>query len=72
MTDTSPEIAEFVRKRIMARSPQERFMMGVLSFNAARAMVIASLPKDLSEIEFKRQLFQRIYGHPLPDDFQAP
>ena len=66
MTDTPPEIAELVRQRIMAFSPEERFMMGVRSFEAARAMVIASLPPDLSPDEFKRRLFQRIYGEPLP------
>jgi hypothetical protein len=66
MTDTPPEIAELVRRRIMARSAEERFLMGVRSFSAARAMVLASLPKDLSPEELKRQLYQRIYGEPLP------
>jgi hypothetical protein len=66
MTDTPPEIAELVRQRIMARSGEERFMMGVASFEAAREVVLASLPKDLSPMELKRQLFQRIYGEPLP------
>lgn len=66
MTDTPPEIAEMVRQRLMARSGEERLMMGVASFEAAREMVIASLPKDLSPMEFKRQLYQRIYGEPLP------
>jgi hypothetical protein len=66
MTDTPPEIAEMVHQRLMALSNEERFMMGVASFEAAREMVIASLPKNLSPIEFKRQLYQRIYGEPLP------
>jgi hypothetical protein len=66
MTDTPPEIAEMVRKMIMARSGEERFMMGVNSFEAARAIVLASLPEGLSPEELKRQLFQRIYGMPLP------
>jgi hypothetical protein len=59
MTDTPPEIAALVRQRLMARSPEEGFMMGV-------AMVLASLPPGLSPEETKRQLFQRIYGQPLP------
>ena len=29
MTDTSPEIAELVRQKLMARSAEERFVMGV-------------------------------------------
>jgi hypothetical protein len=66
MTDTPPEIAEMIRKMIMARSGEERFMMGVNSFEAARAIVLASLPENLSPEELKRQLFQRIYGMPLP------
>jgi hypothetical protein len=66
MTDTPPEIAEMVRQRLMARSGEERFMMGVASFEAARAIVLASLPEGLSPEEQKRQLYQRIYGEPLP------
>jgi hypothetical protein len=66
ISDTAPEIADLVHQRIMALSGGERFMMGVRSFEAARDMVIASLPADLSPEEFKRQLFQRIYGEPLP------
>ena len=66
MTDTSPEIAEMVRARLMARSGAERFRMGVDMFEAARRMVLASLPADLTEIERKRRLFERLYGTPLP------
>ena len=66
MTDTSPEIAEMVRVRLMALSGEERFLMGVRMFDAARRMVLASLPKDLSETERRCQLFERIYGEPLP------
>ena len=66
MTDTSPEIAQRVREMLMARSNEERFMMGVRSFEAARQVVLASLPKNLSPEEFKRQLYQRIYGEPAP------
>ena len=66
MTDTPPEIAEMVRKRLMTFSGSERFMMGVRMFDAARRMVIASMPAELSGFERKRFLFERIYGEPLP------
>ena len=66
MTDTSPEITELVRQRLMARSAEERFLMGVRMFDAARNMALASLPAGLSPEELKRQLFQRLYGQPLP------
>ena len=66
MTDTSPEIAEMVRARLMALSGAERFRMGVNMFEAARRMVLASLPSGLPENEYKRLLFERLYGEPLP------
>ena len=66
MTDTSPEIAEMVRARLMAKSGAERFRMGVHMFEAARRMVLASLPTDLTESERKRRLFERFYGESLP------
>jgi hypothetical protein len=66
MSDTPPEIAEMVRQRMMARSGSERFVMGARSFDAARAMVLASLPADLPPQELKRRLFERIYGQPAP------
>ena len=34
--------------------------------DAARRMVLASLPADLTETERKRRLFERLYGMPLP------
>ncbi len=66
MTDTPPEIAEMIRQKLMARSGEDRFLMGVRMFDAARDMALASLPAGLSPEELKRQLFQRIYGQPLP------
>ncbi|MCP9493115.1 MAG: hypothetical protein MSG64_01535 [Pyrinomonadaceae bacterium MAG19_C2-C3] len=62
MNDTDPEIEARVREMMMRRSGEERFIMGALMFDAAREIVIASLPKDLPEDEFKRLLFERIYG----------
>ena len=70
MNDTPPEIAELVRTRLMARSGEERFRMGVEMFEAARRMVLASFPTDLTESERKRRLFERIYGFPLPADYR--
>jgi hypothetical protein len=66
MTDTSPEIAELVRQRIMSRTGEERLIMGARMFDAAREMILASLPPGLSPEELKRQLFQRLYGRPMP------
>ena len=66
MTDTPPEIAELVRQKLMARSGEERFLMGVQMFDAAREMILASLPEGLSTEQLKQRLFQRVYGQPLP------
>ena len=71
LTDTSPEIARMVHDRLMVRSGAERFQMGAQMFEAARRMVLASLPADLSESERKRRLFERIYDEPLPANMSA-
>jgi hypothetical protein len=65
VTDTPPEIEQLVRDKIMARSGEERFIMGAQMFDRAREMMKASLPKDLSETERRRLLFKRIYGTEL-------
>jgi hypothetical protein len=62
VTDTPPEIERMVRDTIMARSGEERFIMGAQMFESAREMIKASLPKGLSETEQRRLLFKRIYG----------
>lgn len=62
MSDTPPEIKQMVREQVMARPAEERFVMGGQMFDAAVAMLKASLPADLSETEQKRQLFNRLYG----------
>ena len=66
MTDTAPEVAEMVRSELMSRSGAERFIMGAQMFEAARRMVLASLPSNLPPEELKRKLFERIYGTPAP------
>ena len=72
MTDTTPAVAGLVRSRMMARSGAERFVMGARMFEAAREMVLASFPPDLTESELKRRLYERIYGEPLPIDAINP
>jgi hypothetical protein len=66
MTDTPPEIAEIVRARLMALSGAEGFRMGAEMFEAARRMVLASLPADLPQAERRRRLFERLYSESQP------
>ena len=67
--DTTREMEELQNELWMKRSIQERakFMFGM--FASARRAVIASLPKNLSEQEFIKQLYFRTYGEHLPEDF---
>lgn len=66
MNDTPPEIAQMVREMLLARSGEERLLMGASMFDAAREMILASLPDGLSPAEKKRLLYKRIYGEELP------
>ena len=66
MNDTSSEVSEMIRVRLMARSGSDRFVMGARMFEAVRTMVLASLPPGLPALELKRRLFERIYGIPAP------
>ncbi len=69
MSDASPEIERIVRDKLMARSGEERFVMGAQMFDSAREMVKASLPPGLSETEQRRQLFKRLYGKEIDIEY---
>ena len=62
MNDTNPQIAELVRRRLLERSGEERILMGSRMFDVAKAMVLASFPSGLSDIETKMRLCERLYG----------
>ena len=62
MTDTPPEVQKLYRSMLMARSGAERMRMGSAMFDAARAMVMASFPKSLTELEKKKLLLHRLYS----------
>lgn len=69
MMDTTREIEEMQNELWMKKTPQERARFASDMFTAGRKAIIASLPKDLSEKEFKKQLYFRTYGEHLPEDF---
>lgn len=62
MNDTSPEIAAMVHARLMAKTGEERFLMGIRMHEAARRMVMASFPPGISDEQRKQLLFERFYG----------
>lgn len=63
MNDTTPEIAAIVREQLLSRTGAERVVMGSRMFDVARTIALASFPSDLSEIETKRRLCDRLYGN---------
>lgn len=69
MKDTSPEIERMQIEMMNSFSPDKRIALGCEMFMAARELIIASLPKNLSEREFKKQYYQKMYSEPLPADF---
>ena len=69
MKDTSPEIEKLQFEMMLKLGANKRIELGCEMFMAARELIIASLPKDLSKREFKRQIYYRTYGEHLPDDF---
>ncbi len=69
LKDTTKEIAEMQNRLWLAKKPQERAKAVFGMFATARKIIISSLPKNLSEKEFKKQLYERTYGEPLPEDF---
>lgn len=69
MDDTSPEMEKMQFETMINFSPNKRIRLGCEMFMAARELIIASLPEDLSEKEFKKQYYERMCGEPLPEDF---
>lgn len=62
MNDTDPQIREIVRRRLLQRSGAERILMGSRMFDVAKAMVLASFPDGLTDLEVKARLCERLYG----------
>ena len=62
VNDTPKEITAPVRARLLARSGAERVLIGSQMSDAARAIVLASFPPGLPDIEIKCRLCERLYG----------
>lgn len=67
MDDTHPIIKAELNRRLMSHSGEARLIMGSRMFDTCRDMVLASMPKHLSNSEIKAALFLRFYG----DEFDA-
>ena len=65
MQDTPENIIQKQREIIHAKSPDERFMMGVEMINFGRKMVESSIRQsnpNISEIDLKVETFKRYYS----------
>ena len=71
MTDTDPKTAAINRDMLIARSPEERFMMGVRMCEVARATVLASLPAGLGLVERKIAMRRRYYASDFSEEALA-
>lgn len=69
MNDTPAEIRRLQFEMMRKLSSNRRIELACEMFQTAREMIIDSLPKNLSEQEFKKQLYFRTYGEHLPEDF---
>lgn len=69
MNDTTAEMRRVQFEMMKKLSSKKRIELACEMFQTAREMIITSLPKNLSEKEFKKQLYFRTYGEHLPEDF---
>ncbi|MFN2433243.1 MAG: diaminopimelate epimerase, partial [Gemmatimonadota bacterium] len=74
MNDREPAVARLVQRLLLERSGDERLKMGCAMFDAARALVIASLSIESETspaADLRRSLLLRTYGRDLPPDVLA-
>ncbi|TKB66271.1 MAG: hypothetical protein E8D52_18120 [Nitrospira sp.] len=74
MNDTAPEIDEQFRAMLLARTGEERLIMGCTMRDTSRALVEASLrerdPQATVEA-IRKGLFLRFYGHEFDHETRA-
>jgi hypothetical protein len=74
MNDTAPEVDERFRAMLMARTGEERLIMGCAVRDSARMIVEASLRADDPQAmvqTIRKGLFLRFYGHEFDADTRA-
>ena len=63
MNDTDPMIQKMLDERYQKMTGDERLKIGFSMYDTARAIVLSSLPQDLSSEDRAVQLFLRFYEH---------
>lgn len=66
MNDTCADVAARVAARHRGMSPEQRLSAASAMYEAARAIVAASLPTDLSPTARRLAQARRMYGDELP------
>ena len=67
MSDTSPEFKAMVDNCYRRMTPDERVKIAAAMYDAARAIVLSSLPPGLSRRERRMALARRFYEGELPE-----
>lgn len=67
MNDTSPKMKAMIKERYRQMTPDERVRIAAGMFDTARAIVLSSLPPNLSRREQRLALARRFYGGELPE-----
>jgi len=71
MLDTNPLMAAKTREMMMAKSREERLVIGCSMFSFAKNIVLASILQKNSNIspgDLNRELFLRFYGKDMNKD----
>ena len=63
MNDTDQKIQKMLDERYQKMTGEERLKIGFSMYDTARAIVLSSLPQDLTSEERAVQLFLRFYEH---------
>jgi hypothetical protein len=63
VNDTDPMIQKMLDERYQKMTGEERLKIGFSMYDTARAIVLSSLPQDLSTEDRAVQLFLRFYEH---------
>ena len=61
MNDTSPKVEAMVNERYKRMTPDERVRIAASMFDTARAIVLSSLPPNLSRRERRLAMARRFY-----------
>lgn len=63
------DFRSYSAEQVRNMSVNDRISVSSAMFSEFRNCIVNSLPEDLSEKEFKKEVYFRTYGEPLPDDF---